>query len=299
MLRLNQYSKRHLKDNIDYVLFLIPPFAIYFIFFIVPNIQAVFYSLFKWDGLSDQKVFVGLNNFIRLFTMEKDFLLALKNTLIYTFTLIFGQNTLALFIAFLIYKKGWINNIYRTMYYLPMMFSTVTIGFIWGFMYDPSIGVINTALKTIGLDFLARSWLSDKSVALLSIVVVHIWWGLGQGIVLFIAGLQGIPAELYESGNIDGCNAWQGFWNITFPMLLPVTAVVTVLTTIGGFKSFDLVFVMTAGGSDNSTLVLAMQLFKEGFMFSNMGYASAIAVILLVIVSIISYLQMVLLKERT
>lgn len=291
------HRKYLLKENLSYYSFLIIPLIIYLIFCIVPNLQAIYYSFFEWDGISETAKFIGFDNYIKLFTKDMDFSMAMQNTLIYTAVVVVFQTIIALLIAVLIYKKSRINNTYRVLFYLPVIFSTVTIGFIWSFIYDPNIGSLNQVLGMLGLDGLKHIWLSEKYVSIIAIAVVHVWWGIGQGMVLFLAGLQNVPEELHESASIDGCNKWKEFWKITLPQLSPTLLIVLVLTTIGSFKTFELVYVMTGGGADGSSTVLALQLYKEGFQFSNIGYSSAISVILLLMVGAIAFFQMKLFSK--
>ena len=172
--------------------------------------------------MSDDKIFVGLKNFSKLFS-DANFSTAMKNTFIYTVVLLIVQNLVALVISVLIYKQSKINNFYRTSFYLPFIFSTVAIGFIWSFIYDPTIGVLNLLLKSTGLGAFTHSWLSDKKTAIYAVTLVHIWWGIGQAMIIYIAGLQNIPGELYESATVEGCNEWQKFKYITVPLLVPTT----------------------------------------------------------------------------
>jgi raffinose/stachyose/melibiose transport system permease protein len=285
-------TARTLKDFSVLFSFLFLPLLIYFLFCLLPTIQTVYYSFFRWNGFFGKPIFVGARNYINLFAKDPIFALAMGNTVIYTLVVVIFQNTISLAIAVFIARKSIINNIYRTLYYMPVIFSSVTIGFIWSFIYDPNIGVINILLDMIGLGIFKHVWLSEKVISIIAIAAVHCWWGIGQGMVLFIAGLQNIPGELLESAVLDGCNKWQQFWRITFPTLLPVIAVVVVLTTIGSFRTFELVYTMTGGGSDNSSMVMALQLYREAFRYSNIGSASAIAVILLIIVGTISFIQL-------
>ncbi len=295
---MNRMHRKYLlKENLSYYSFLIIPLIIYLIFCIVPNLQAIYYSFFEWDGISETAKFIGFDNYIKLFTKDMDFSMAMQNTLIYTAVVVVFQTIIALLIAVLIYKKSRINNTYRVLFYLPVIFSTVTIGFIWSFIYDPNIGSLNQVLGMLGLDGLKHIWLSEKYVSIIAIAVVHVWWGIGQGMVLFLAGLQNVPEELHESASIDGCNKWKEFWKITLPQLSPTLLIVLVLTTIGSFKTFELVYVMTGGGADGSSTVLALQLYKEGFQFSNIGYSSAISVILLLMVGAIAFFQMKLFSK--
>lgn len=293
-------GSRPLEERVTTLLFLLLPMAVYAVFCILPSLEAIYYSFFEYDGFSNDATFVGLKNYINLFTKETNFSTAMQNTVIYTIIVVIVQNVISLFLAVLIYKKSRANNFYRLMFYLPVIFSAVTIGFIWSFIYDPNIGALNTVLGMLGLDKLQHIWLSEKYVSIIAIAAVHVWWGVGSGLILYIAGLQGTPQELLESASLDGCNKWQQFWKITFPTLLPVIGIVVILTTIGSFRTFELVYVMTGGGADNSSTVLALLSYKEAFMYSNVGYSSAIAVVLLAIVGAISVVQQkVFNKERT
>jgi len=242
--------------------------------------------------------FVGLRNFIEMFTIGNSFITALKNTVIYTITVTIGQNVLGLLIAVLIYKNSKFHNILRTVYFLPAIFSSVAVGFIWGFILDPNLGIVNNFLYLIGLDSLAKAWLGDPQIVMYAIALVHIWVGIGYSMILFITGIQQIPDELYESADIEGANKWQSFVYVTLPLLKSTVMVLVVLTTIGSFKAFDYVFILTGGGSAGQADVLATLVFKEGFTYSRLGYSSAVAVMLLFIVSIISFCQMYLLRDK-
>lgn len=284
------------RNAVDYTLFLLVPISLYLIFFIIPNATSYIYSLFDYDGFGHFK-FIGLKNFIML-TGDRKFGMAFKNTIVYALSANIGQNGLALIFAILLVKQNKINNFFKTLYYLPAILSSVAIGFIWGFIYDPTIGIINTALNNIGLSSLTQSWLGDPKIVMFSIAFIHIWQAVGGAMILFIAGLLDIPGDLYECANIEGANRWQVFSRITFPLLLPVTVINIVLTTIGCFKSFDYVYVMTGGGGDGSSNVIATWLFKEGFQFTRVGYASSMAVVLSITVSLIALAQLNIYKER-
>jgi len=290
-------KRRFAASDADIYVFIAIPFIVYLIFFIIPNVNALIFSLFRWNGISPEMDFAGFKNYVNLF-QDGVFWLSLKNTLVYTITLILGQNIIALILAVLIYKTCRIHNFFRMVYFLPAIFSTVTIGIIWGFIYDPNIGALNGFLNAVGLEKLARAWLAEPGIVVVALACVHIWVGIGYGLILFITGLQNIPDELYESAGIDGVNAWQKFYYITFPQLMPATVIVLVLTTIGGFRSFDYVYVMTGGGATHSSEVMATLLFKEGLEYSRVGYSASISVMLLIIVTGISILQLRIFKEK-
>lgn len=278
-------------------LFLLLPVAVYAVFFILPNISAMVFSLFQWNGIEETRTFVGLDNFRKMLA-DRIFRKAFTNTVIYTVTLVIFQTLIGFVLAVLIQKTSRIHNIFRTIYFLPAIIATSTVGLIWGFIYDPNMGALNELLRILGLESLQRSWLSDEHIVIFAITAVHIWVGIGQSVVLFVAGLQNIPQDLLESASIDGATPWKRLVKITIPILRPTTLIVLVLTTIGGFKSFDFVYVMTGGGATHSSEVLSTLLYKEAYAYSDFGYSAAISVALLVIVSVIALVQMYILRKK-
>lgn len=278
-------------------LFLVVPLMIYSVFFITPNVLALVNSLFKWDGISPVKEFVGLRNFSTMLA-DRVFKKAFWNTIKYCITLLIFQTLIGLILALLLQKSTRINNLFRTVYFMPVMMSSVTVGLIWSFIYDPNIGALNEFLRAVGLTKLTHSWLSEKQLVIYSIAFVHVWVGIGQSVVLFVAGLQSIPSDLYESAALDGATKWAQTWRITLPLLKPTTLVVLVLTTIGAFKSFDYVYIMTGGGATHSSEVLATLLYKEAYAYSDFGYSSALSAALLLIVTILTFVQMRVFSEK-
>jgi len=278
-------------------LFLAIPLALYAVFFLLPNLSALYNSLFEWNGIADVRRFVGLDNFRRMFA-DDVFRRAFGNTVKYTVTLVVFQTLIGFLLAVLIYRASRVNNLFRTIYFLPAMMSAVTVGLIWGFIYDPNMGALNEFLRAVGLGALRRSWLSDEKIVIYAIAAVHVWVGIGYSVVLFVAGLQNIPQDLLESASIDGASAWKRLTRITVPLLRPTTLIVVVLTTIGGFKSFDFVYVMTGGGATHSSEVLSTLLYKEAYAYSDFGYSAAVSVALLAIVTVITLIQMRCLREK-
>lgn len=296
--KMNLFSRKH-RNAFDYAVFLFVPMLLYLTFFIIPNATSYVYSLFDNNGYigTSHFTFVGLKNFVKVF-QDPVFPIAFFNTIKYAVIAVIGQNGLALLFAIFLLKQTKINNFFKTLYYLPAILSSVAIGFTWGFILDPTIGILNVALTKIGLGSLTQSWLGNPKIVMFSIAGIHIWQAVGGAMIIFIAGLLNIPKELYESANIEGANQWQVFKAITFPLLLPVTIINIVLTTIGCFKSFDYVYIMTRGGGDKSSQVLATWLYQEGFEYMRTGIASAIAVILSVTVSILAIIQLNMYKEK-
>lgn len=292
------YNRARTKNNWQYLLLVALPLAVYAVFFIYCNLNTLLLSLYKWDGLGE-KVWVGLKNFYDIFTRSKAFSISLRNTIIYTIVLTVFQNLFGLILALLLQHNKRINRVLRTAYFLPAIFSSVAIGFLWGFIYDPNLGILNKVLEGLGLGALCRAWLGEPSIAIYSIAMVHVWVGIGYSMVLFVAGLQQIPQELYEAASIEGAGAMAIFRRITLPLLKPTILTLVVLCTIGSFKAFDYVYILTGGGSvGGKAEVLATLIYKEGFAYSRLGFSSSLSVVLLVVVSIISLAQMYLLRDK-
>ena len=290
-------TKGHIGSRCSGYLFLILPLLIYGVFFILPNVSSLVYSLFSWNGISEERTFVGLANFKKMFA-DRIFRTALINTVKYTVTLVLFQTLIGFLLALLVQKTNRINSAFRTIYFLPAIIAASTVGLIWGFIYDPNIGALNELLRILGLNSWRHAWLSDEKIVIYAIAAVHIWVGIGQSVVLFVAGLQNIPQDVLESAALDGATRWKQLVHITIPMLRPTTLIVLVLTTIGGFKSFDFVYVMTGGGATHSSEVLSTLLYKEAYAYSDFGYSAAISVALLVVVAAITLIQMYGLREK-
>lgn len=290
-------TKGHIGSRRSGYLFLILPLLIYGVFFILPNVSSLVYSLFSWNGISEERTFVGLANFKKMLA-DRIFRTALINTVKYTVTLVVFQTLIGFLLALLVQKTNRINSAFRTIYFLPAIIAASTVGLIWGFIYDPNMGALNELLHILGLDSWRHAWLSDEKIVIYAIAAVHIWVGIGQSVVLFVAGLQNIPQDVLESAALDGATRWKQLVHITIPMLRPTTLIVLVLTTIGGFKSFDFVYVMTGGGATHSSEVLSTLLYKEAYAYSDFGYSAAISVALLVVVAAITLIQMYGLREK-
>jgi raffinose/stachyose/melibiose transport system permease protein len=284
------------KNTRDYLIFISIPLLVYLVFFVLPNLNIIFYSFIKWNGISEVKKYIGFNNYIELVN-DPIFLSSFEHTLIYTVFVIIFQNCSALLLAVLIRNKSRVNNIFRTIFFSPAILSTVSISFIWQYIYEPNIGIINVFLQNIGLGNFQAVWLGDPKIVMYSIALVHVWFSIGYSLIIFLTGLNNIPAELYECANIEGANRWKLFSKITFPLLRPATLIALVLTTIGSFKAFDFVYIMTGGGANHSSEVLATLLYKEGFAYNRIGYSATISVVLMAVVMLIAVTQLHLMRE--
>ena len=286
----------NLKRNKVLLLFLIPGLILYSTFFIIPTINAVIYSFTDWDGLSPDFNIVGFDNYINILTNDSIFFKAMGNNLKFMlFVLIFQTGFSLLFALFLI-KNTKTNVFLRALYFFPTILSSVSVAFIWSFVYDPNIGILNTILGYLNLEFLQQSWLGDQNIAIYSVAVTQVWFHTGQMLVIFVAGLQAIPEDLYEVANIEGASRWQRFRYVTWPMIAPSATIVMAYTTIQSFKAFDLIFAMTRGGPNYSTEILATLIYTTAFRSFEFGYASAESVLFMIIIAIITVLQFRMLR---
>jgi len=272
------------------LLFLITPFIIAFV------ISFTNQRLITNPNLPTQ--FIALRNFVRLFN-SASFRQALLNTFVFAVVVVPLQTFLALLLAVLVNQKLRFINLFRTIYFSPVVTTMVVVSIIWYFLYNPGEGLINQMISFISFGKLGPyNWLNDTSLALPAIMILSIWQGVGFQMVIYLAGLQGIPDELYEAGRVDGANAWQQFWQITIPQLRNTTIFVIISTTILAFKLFTQVWVMTKGGPQGATKTLIILLYEEGFKMLRVGYASAIGVLFFLIVLAVSLIQRVYLKEE-
>lgn len=280
-----------MKTSKTIYLFFIPGLILYTIFFLYPTVSALFYSFTNWDGFSDAFEFVGFHNYDRAFTGDSIFRKTIGNNLKFMFVVVIFQTIVALIFAMLVIKNTKTNTFLRALYFFPTILSSVSVAFIWSFIYDPSLGILNRGLETIGLDFLAQNWLGNANIAIYSLAITQVWFHAGQMLIVFVAGLQAIPQEMYEVAKIEGATKWQTFRLVTWPLLAPSATIVVAYTTIQSFKAFDLVFAMTSGGPNNSTEIIATYIYEVAFRGYQFGYASAISVIFMIIIAFITFLQ--------
>ena len=278
------------------------PFVILFGIFLAFPILASFLLSFTSFGLKDLanpvgSTVVGLKNYVDLFS-DPVFWTALFNTFYFVIvgvplTLVFG-----LLIATALNRGVTrFRTAFRVGYYLPVITSIVAIAVVWRFLLDPDVGLINMALGGLGIN--GPAWLADPVLAMPSIIAMAVWRNLGFAMIVFLAGLQAVPAMLYEAAAIDGAGRWQGFRYVTLPMLRPTILFMTVITTIGYLQLFEEPFVMTAGGPLNKTLSITMYMYQQGFTFFHQGFASSIAYVLFVIVAFVAFLQFKFLRSDT
>lgn len=280
-----------MKTSKTIYLFFLPGLFLYSVFFLHPTISALFYSFTDWDGLSDTFQFIGTQNYERALTGDSVFRKTVGNNMKFMLMVVIFQTLAALVFALIVLKNTKANLFLRALYFFPTILSSVSVAFIWSFIYDPSLGILNQLLELAGLDFLQQNWLGNSDIAIYSLAITQIWFHAGQMLIIFIAGLQAIPEDLYEVAKIEGASKWQTFSKVTWPLLAPSATIVIAYTTIQSFKAFDLVFAMTGGGPNNSTEIIATYIFDVAFRSYNFGYASSISVLFMIIIALITFLQ--------
>jgi ABC-type sugar transport system permease subunit len=286
-----------LKVNIVPYLFLIVPMLLFLIWVIGPMIYTFYLSFTNWDGVSAAQ-FVGIKNYVLLFK-DPIFRIALVNNMKWLVSLITVPVVLGLALAMALNSNIPGARIFKTAVFMPYVLSFVIAGMIFGWMYHPAGGLLNSTLHAMGLDFMTAGWLSDPKLATWCIIVAAIWRQVGYIMILYLAGLQSVDPTLIDAARVDGCNSWQLFRRVIFPLLGPVTVIIMTISIIDSLRSFDLVFVMTRGGPANSSSVLANFMYIESFNNYKMGYGAAISVILFLIsaVFIFIYLRRMLRTE--
>lgn len=281
-------KNKKLLEYIKGYLFILPNFIGFFVFMAIPIIMGFVISLTDYNGFN-QMNFVGFKNYIDMF-QDEYFRVSLWNNIVYTLVTVPGTIVVSLALALAVNMGIKGSNIFKTMFFLPNITSMVAVGIVWAMIFNPQTGPINNLLRSIGIEN-TPMWLSSSSTALPTIMIVSIWKQAGYYMIIFLAGLQAIPKQLYEAASIDGASGISKFFKVTLPMLSPTTFMVLILNIISSFQVFDLINIMTGGGPGRSTNVLVYRIYQEGFQNMRFGYASAMAYFLFLIVLIITLIQ--------
>lgn len=269
------------------------PALIFLLFVYIPIIENVFFSLFEWSSFQPEKTFIGLKNYIDLFH-DLVFFTALRNNVLYAVISLICQVGGGLILAAVLEDRlvrKW-SPFFRTVFFLPVVISMTVIALLFDFIYNPEIGLLNQLLEAVGLDELTRAWLGDENTAMLSVIFVSQWQSVGYIAMLYIVSIQSIPAELYESAQLDGAGKIQQFFHITVPQTKEMSFVAVVMTLTGAFTVFNEPYILTGGGPGNASEVLSTFLYKSAFTKDMMGYASAIATVVLLLTLALSLIQM-------
>lgn len=271
-------------------LWVLPALTVYGIFKLYPLVSGLQMSLLRWDGIEEPR-YIGLRNFEKILSDPMTGTV-LMNNVHYAVGTVVGKIVLSLLLAILLHQALKGRTFYRTSLFMPVVMSFVVVGVLWSWLFNPQFGLINSFLRGLGLEFLVQDWLGDAAVALNSLILVDIWKWYGFHMVIFLAGLQSIPDELYEAARIDGASVWQQFRHVTLPMLQPVMIVNVTISVMGAFNVFDIPFIMTAGGPANATNVMALHIYIRGFKFYRFGFSAALSYVLLVIVTLVAAIQL-------
>ncbi len=271
-----------------FLLFLAPALLLYSLFYAGPIVSGLYYGFTDWKGVSFSANWIGLDNFKNVFS-DPLFATALRNMLILSIVVIAIQHAISIFLAVLLDQKlrgvVWM----RAVIFYPAILNTVVIGYIWSYMYSPFVGFLPKFFEALGLETLAGiDWLGRTDTAIYAISFVIIWQYTGYSMMIYMAGLQGISSDIYESASIDGANARQKFFKITLPLLVPAITVNTVLSVIGNMKQFEHIWVMTQGGPANSTQVFGTLIYQFAFKTSQPGYGTAMAILLSILIMLVT-----------
>ncbi len=269
-----------------------PALLLFLAFYLYPALQNLQFATRRWDGISKPEV-VGFRNFTNLLTNDDLFYKTLGNNLEFTFLVVLFQTGFALLFAIYLLKNTRVNIALRTLYFFPTILSSVSVGMIWLFLYDPNFGAINLFFNKIGLKVFALNWLGSESSALYAIAFTQVWFHTGQMMVVYIAGLQQIPKELYEAADVDGASRWKQFTSVTWPMAMPTTIVVMAYITIQSFRAFDLIMVMTnsTAGPNNATSIFSTLVYFTLFNELRLGYAAAQTIFMVLTMVLLTWIQ--------
>jgi multiple sugar transport system permease protein/raffinose/stachyose/melibiose transport system permease protein len=275
-LRRGPGAKRLRRALIGYG-FMLPALLLIGLFTLLPFVQGVVLSFQSWDGVG-ATAFVGLSNYQRVFA-DNIFWASMANVAKFGLIGFLLGNALSLALAVAVNANPLGRTFYRIVYYLPGVFSVVVIGMMFQWILQPTVGILNRTLGSLGLELLKHNWLADPATALPAVAGVYVWYHWGFGFLLFLAGLQGVPRELYEAASIDGAGAWERFRYVTWPQLIPVTTIVSILTMLAALQIFGTVQVLTNGGPGYHTEVPTLRIYKEAFDFQRFGAAAAMSVV--------------------
>jgi multiple sugar transport system permease protein len=279
-------------------LFIAPAMLIFIVFTLLPVLYALFLSFTNYDVFT-RRDWVGTLNYeliVEDLVAGGVYWEALRNTVVYTVVSIPISMGIGLGLALLLNQRLRGLGIYRTVYYIPVVTSMVAVAMIWVQLFDPLYGVISNAIEAVGLP--AVNWLGDPNLAMPSIIAVSVWKVVGWNMLIYLAGLQGIPEYLKEAAAIDGANHWQTLWKIILPLLQPTTFFILVTSLIGAFQVFDQVYVMTSGGPANATTTLVHQIYNAAFRALDMGYAAAMSFVLFGVILVLSLVSLKVIRSE-
>lgn len=282
-------------------LFLSPALLFYGIVVVYPAVSSLILSFYDWDGLAfTKKTFIGFQNYWYIITQDPVFKSALANNFIWTVFSLLVPTSLGLALALVLNQRFRGRTLFRGIFYLPFIVSSIAVGEMWNWIYYPAIGLLDSVLRAVGLTSLQLGWLSDPHIALYGVLIAAAWQGTGAPMVIFLAGLQTIPPDSYEAAQVEGASAWQTLVYVTLPLLFRETFVIIFsITLVGSLKVFDIIYAMTQGGPANSTQVLGTWMYFQTFVFNNVGEGAALSWILVFLVTIVAVPYLLFMSRRS
>lgn len=287
-------DKKRIWEAIRPYVMVLPAMTGIILFVIYPVIYLVQLSFYKYNLMNkDKSQFIGFDNFTQIFTRE-DFYSALSNTVVYTVGVVVLTMLLSLLIAIWLNKKTRFNAVVQAGIFTPHIISIVSVALVWMWLMEPNHGILNFLLKAIGLP--PSSWLQSSNTAMLSVIIVSVWQNIGYYTLIIVAALQSVPPSIYEAAALDNASRFKMFYKITLPLISPQLFFILIIMTIGSFKVFDTVKIMTAGGPNNATTTLVYYIYE--FRTNSIGYASATGVVLMAIIAILTFVYFRLLSKK-
>jgi raffinose/stachyose/melibiose transport system permease protein len=287
-----------LRDKKAIFLFVFPAMLIFIVAIALPICFSVYYSLLKWDGIG-KGVFIGLKNYVDLFVNNTDgFTKSIQNSFILAVLSVLIQLPISLLLALILARGVKGENVFRTIYFIPVIISTVVIGQLWMKIYHPNYGMLNIILKSIGLGSLAKPWLASTKTALLAAFVPIVWQYIGYHMLLMYAGIKSISEDIYEAAKIDGATAFQTATRVTIPLIKPILEVCVVFAVTGSFKAFDLIFILTNGGPLHASEVPSTMMYNTIFAKYMYGYGSAMSIFIIIECLVVTLIIRKLFNDR-
>jgi len=276
--------------------FALPAMLLFAFVVLVPSARGIYYAFTDWDGLDPSLSFIGLDNF-RQMSRDPDAVQAIRHTLLIAVSITIIQNGVGLLLALGVNTMIRSRNVLRVFLFAPAVITPIVTAYLWRNLLGPD-GAVNSLLSAVGLSSWQQDWLGDPQLALWSVVGVIVWQFAGYSMVIFLAGLQSVPREIYEAADMDGAGPVRRFWSVTRPLLAPAFTVNLMLSIIGGIKLFDQVYALTNGGPGHATDTISTLIYKDAFTLGEFGYSIALAVVLTIIVAIVSSGQYLVLSRN-
>lgn len=277
-------TKARRVDELILLLFTVPALVIYIAFFVLPTLQSAQYSITNWDGFSRAFDYVGVHNFIRAVTNDSLFTSSLVNNLKFWIIVLIFQTLAALVLAVMLFRNSRTTSVLRGLFFFPTILSSISVAYIWKFIYDPNFGLGNGLLHLFGL---SSSFLGNNDTAIYWVALTQVWFHAGQRMTIFIAGLQSVPQEMLEAAAVDGASRWRTFTAVTWPMIAPATSIVLAYTTIQSFKAFDVILGLAGNPPKPSMDILSTRIYTT-FANNQFGYAAAEAILFVVVILVLN-----------